>query len=156
MPSTTQLTEGLNKVTRNKIKGWKIRVTQDNIDRSKPNTQAWCMVSLAIRECIEGSHTIRVDSSFIRFSIGIAGEGGLRYAYPTPMVAVAPIQVYDHEAEQKLPSTVKPFEFSLQAVQAYVSPMLKHSSPEEPRPRGPNNPKARCKKYRWNGQPILK
>lgn len=137
-----------------KIRNFSISVDWPHIRRAKPNTQAWCMVALAIRDCIEGAHTIRVDTSFIRFSIGNTHDGGVRYAFPTPARVVRPIQLFDSEAVENKEHTIKPFSFQLSAVQGYINPMLRRTQPG-PSPRGAAQTKACVKRYRWNGAPVI-
>lgn len=148
------LSQQLAKQAETRIRNFNVSVDYTHIRRAKPNTQAWCMVALAIRDCIEGAHTVRVDTSFIRFSIGNTSNGGVRYAFPTPTKVVRPIQLFDQEANENKEHTIKPFGFQLSAIQGYINPMIRRSN-SHPLPRTSNEPKSCVKRYRWNGQPVI-
>lgn len=153
MPTNKSVRSGLLKSASDHVRNFTISVDEEHIKRAKPNTQAWCMVALAIRDCVEGAHTVRVDTSFIRFSIGNTGEGGVRYAFPTPVRVAKPIQLFDQSEVEDKSSVIKPFKFQLAAVQGYINPMIKRSQPGVA-PRGRAQGKSCTKKYRWNGSPV--
>jgi len=137
-----------------KPRGWTLDVTQDVIDRAKPNNQSWCMLGLTVREQIPGSYSIRIDASMIRFNIG-----NVKFAYPTPGPASAYVKQFDHDASKEKEVTVKPFKVPLHVRDCYIAP-VKRKGPQSPKATKrakfvPNKPGVKRCIRRYNGLPVV-
>ena len=84
------------------LKGKRVRVTGEIIEKSMRQNSARCMTAVGIAKSVEGAHRIKVDTQTIVFSIGDE-----RYAFVTP----SRVMQYVVDFDAGLP--IEPFDFRL-------------------------------------------
>lgn len=126
-------------------KRFKLRMTQELINKAMPRDSHKCMIAQALRQQ-HGARSVDVTADSIRFNID-----DLRYMCPTPVVAAVELIQFDKNRKK-----VAPFEVVLREL--FTKPVRKISAHRKNKhgatPLRAKSP-ARCTKRRFRGLKVI-
>ena len=110
------------------LPGFRLKVTQKNIDEGVRRSSKKCMEALAFYDM--GAYSVNVTVEYVRFN-----RNGIRYHYLHPSIGVTKLEEWDEGKE------IKPYSIMFRGATATCAPVVKRGPFKVPRLKHPTRGK---------------